>query len=61
MLQIILKHVQKVHDFRFIVHKREHDHSESILKLCMFVKLVQDHVGIDITPKLNTDSHSLTA
>ena len=35
MLQVIVEHLQDVHDLRLIIHQREHDDSESILQLCV--------------------------
>ena len=54
----MLKHFQKVHDLRLIVHQCQHDNAECILKLCVLVKLVQDHIGIGIPSQLNTDTHA---
>ena len=65
MLQIVLQHLFQIQNLRFhtsmIWNKRKHDHTKSILQLCMLVKQIQDHVGIGILTKINTDSHTLTA
>ena len=61
MLEVIFQHIKKIHDLRLIVYKGQHDHAECILKLCVFVKLVQDHVRIHISSQFDADPHSLTA
>ena len=40
------------------VNKSKHDDTERFLQLCMFVELIQDDVGIDITAKLDDDTHT---
>ena len=57
MFQIQPEHLQKIQDFGFIIDQRQHDHSEGILELSMFVQLVEDHVGIGITADLDDDPH----
>ena len=61
MFQIMLKHFQKVQDFRLFVYQSKHDHTKGILELCMFEKLIQYDVCIDISSKFNVDTHSFTA
>ena len=40
MLQIVVQHIEKIHNFRLIVYQCQHDDTKSILKLGMFVELV---------------------
>ena len=37
MLQIMLQHLKNIHDLRLIIYQSKHDHTERILKLCMFI------------------------
>ena len=61
MLQIILQHIQDIHDLWLIIHKGQHYHSECILELRMLIELIEYHIRVHITPQFNTDAHSLTA
>ena len=60
MSDIVRQHVKKIHDLRFIIHQRQHDNAEGILKLCMLVQLIQDHVGIGILAQFYHDTHTFT-
>ena len=53
MGQIISQHIQKVHHLWLVIYQSQHDHSEGILQLGMFVQLVQNHIGIGIPAQFN--------
>ena len=40
MIQIVSKHILNVHHLWLVIHQSKHDHTEGILKLRMFIKLV---------------------
>ena len=61
MLQIMVQHLQQIHDLRLVIDKSEHDHAEGILELCMFIQLVQDHVCVHISPQFDDNTHPLAA
>ena len=60
MIQIMLQHFQKTHNLRSIAYQSQHDHTKGILKLSMFIKLVQNHIGICISSQFNTDTHTFS-
>ena len=60
MFQVISQHIQQIHDLRLIVDQRQHDHTKSILKLCMLVQLIQNNIGIGILTKLNNHADTFT-
>ena len=60
MLQVISQHIQQIHDLRLIVDQRQHDHTKSILQLCMLVQLIQNNIGIGILTKLNDNADTFT-
>ena len=60
VLQIISQHIQQIHDFRLIVDQRQHDHTESILQLCMLVQLIQNYIGIGILTKFDNYADTFT-
>ena len=61
VLQVILKHLEQIEDFRLVIHQRQHDRAKGILQLCMLIQLVQYHVGVGIPSHIDTDPHALTA
>ena len=50
---IMLQHLQKIHDFRLLPYQCQHNDTESILQLSMLIQLIQNHVGIGILPQFN--------
>ena len=60
MVEIIGQHIQKVHHLRLIIDKGEHNYTERILKLRVFIKLIQDYVRVGVLSQLNHDSHTFT-
>ena len=59
MLQIKMKHIQNVHDFWLAVYESQHNNAERILQLCVFIKLIQNHIGICVFSEFNNNSHTL--
>ena len=53
------RHIQQIHNFRLIVDQRQHDHTKSILQLCMLVQLIQNNIGIGILTKLDVYKRQL--
>ena len=60
MLQIISQHIQQIHDLRLIVDQCQHDHTKSILQLCMLVQLIQNYIGIGILTKFDNYADTFT-
>ena len=60
MLQVISQHIQQIHDLRLIVDQRQHDHTKSILQLCMLVQLIQNNIGIGILTKFDNYADTFT-
>ena len=61
MIQIKLEHFQKVQHHGLIINQSQHDNAEGILQLSMFIQLIQQDIGIDVFPELNTYAHPLPA
>ena len=59
MPQIQLQHIQKIQNFRLLIHQSQHNHPEGILQLGMLVELIQDHIGVGVPAQLDTDAHTL--
>ena len=60
-MQIMCQHFKKAHNFWFIICKSKHNYTKSILKLSMFVEMIQYNIWIYIFTELNIDSHTFTA
>ena len=60
MLYIVLQHVQEIHYLGFLIHQGYHDDAEGILKLGMFIKLVQYHIRIGILTQLDHHPDALS-
>ena len=65
MCKVMFKHLRKSQNFRLKTsvyrNQTQHDHTKSILKLCMLIQLVENNICISISAQINTDTHSLTA
>ena len=61
MSQIVFQHFFQIHNLWLIINKSQHDHTESILQLCMFIQLIQDNIGICVFSQINTNTHTFTA
>ena len=61
VLQVILKHLQKIQNLRFVINQRKHDCAERILQLCVKEQFIQDNIRIRIPADVNADAHSLPA
>ena len=63
--KIVFQHFRKRKNLWFQTaiggNQTKHDHTKSILKLCMLVQLIQDYISIGIFAEINTDTHTLSA
>ena len=60
MLQIVQKHVQKIHDLGLLTDEGQHIHPEGILQLGVLIELVQYHVGVGVLAQLDHHPHALS-
>ncbi len=61
MLQVVVQQLKNIQNLWLIIHKRQHNHTEGILQLCVLVELVQDDICVGVAAQLNNDAHALAA
>ncbi len=60
MLEVFLQHLLEVQHSRLAVHQRKHDCTKGILKLCIFIKLVQYNVCVCVLFQVDDDADIIT-
>ena len=58
--QVMYHHIKKAHDLRLIIYQSKHNDTEGVLKLRVFIKLIQNDIRIGILSQLNDNSDSFT-
>ena len=61
MLDIDIKDIAKREDLRLALDKREHIDRAGVLKLSIFIKLVENYLTVSVAAVLNDDSHTVLA
>ena len=59
-LQIFVKDLFQVQDFRLSVYQRKHDNAEVVLQRSVLVQLVHSDLRIRVTLELDNDTKSLS-
>ena len=61
MRNIVIKYLRKRQDLRLVVYKCQHIDGTSILKLRIFVELIEYYLTVSVTSVLNYDTHTVSA